>query len=272
MMSSDPMPLPQIEKPPAPAPARQVDMGEVSNDVVDLLAEKDRLRTTKRVLFVTTHPHITSAEAKSALASGKTIYLAPDGGAHTSSSNYKPITKLDELQPLLPEARNTKLGDMQQAENNAYQQRVNAWNNEDIQHRLDRLPAFNSVYDMNRLTMNNYMVSEGGRSFNRNMITAMNIYNQPDTKREIARRWNDNPDMSTSEFNRMANSVVSEKVSNLYWNASYQGDWGTQLGTNPVPGLRYPDTQEDVDYNTQVIQQVASGLPMILNSAVSNYY
>ncbi|HBN07810.1 MAG TPA: hypothetical protein DD435_03885 [Cyanobacteria bacterium UBA8530] len=56
---------------------------------------------------------------------------------------------------------------MQKAENNAYQQRVNA----DIQHRVDRLPAFNSVYDMNRLSMN--------------------TYNQPDTKREIARRWSE---------------------------------------------------------------------------------
>ncbi len=91
------------------------------------------------------------------------------------------------------------------------------------------------------------------------------------TRREIAQKWHDNPQMTTSEFNRMANSVETRKVGELYWDARYQGDWGTYLGTNPVPGLRYPDTQEDVAWNARVIREIASEVPMLLNSAVLGY-
>lgn len=73
--------------------------------------------------------------------------------------------------------------------------------------------------------------------------------------------------MITAEFNRMANSVITQKISSMYWDARQQGDWGTYLGTNPVPGLRYPDTQEDVDYNANAIRRVAVEVPILLNGA-----
>ncbi|MNY13843.1 hypothetical protein D3C86_1469970 [compost metagenome] len=98
----------------------------------------------------------------------------------------------------------------------------------------------------------------------------MNVYNQPATKREIAEKWHDSPEMSTAEFNRMANSVVTQKIARLGWNAEYMGDYGTYLGSNPVPGLRYPDTQEDVDYNADAIRKVAQQLPFLLNDAVND--
>ena len=67
----------------------------------------------------------------------------------------------------------------------------------------------------------------------------------------------------------MANSVISSKVSNLYGQADYMGDPEAYLGRVPGPGLRYPDTQEDVDYNVQVIKRVSQELPFLLNSAVN---
>jgi hypothetical protein len=171
---------------------------------------------------------------------------------------------------------------MQAAEDRAYQNRVSEWKanhdsqvrrwrDGDISHREASLPTFNSVYDTNRLMMNNFFVSIGGKEFNRNLITATNVYGQAETRRELARKWHENPNMSTEEFNRMANSVISQKIANLGWNAEYQGDWGTYLGTNPVPGLRYPDTQEDVEWNARVIREIASEVPMLLNSAVLGY-
>jgi hypothetical protein len=118
--------------------------------------------------------------------------------------------------------------------------------------------------------LNNFLVSEGGREFNRNLLTAMNVYNQPETRREIARKWHDNPEISTAEFNMLVNSVLVQRISNLGWNAHYQGDWGSYLGTVSVPGLRYPDYPEDVDWNVRVIREVAAEVPMLLNSAVLN--
>jgi hypothetical protein len=270
ILRNDPQPLPQIQLPPAPAPARQVGPSEVSNDVVDLLAGYGRLRKESGFLFWKTHPKIGAQEAKQDLANGQTIFLGPDGGTHLDSKAYKPINSLNQLQPMLPDLQNQKLNDLQNQENQAAQQRVNQWNETDIQNRINALPTFNSVYNMDVLNSENFMVSAGDRSFNRNLITAMNVYNQGGVKREIAENWHQNPAMSTADFNQMANRVISSHVSNLFWDASYQGDYGTYLGTNPVPGLRYPDTQEDVDYNTQVIQRVATQLPFLLNGAVNH--
>jgi len=265
---TNPRPLPHIELPPAPAGARKLELDEVSNDTVGLLGEFGRLRDQKKTLFVTTHPKLTGDEAKTALKSGKTIYLAPDDGPHLSSDKFKPITKAEQLDPLRDEVRNTKLGQLQKSENRAADARRSAWLEGDLQTRLNALPAFNSVYDTNRLALTNYMVTEGGKQFNRNMITAMNVYNQSDVRREIATNWQARPDMGTAEFNRMANRVVSTHVQNLYWRSDYMGDWGTYLGSNPVPGLRYPDTQEDIDYNSNAIKRVASELPLLLNNSV----
>ncbi len=271
ILPSDKRPLPKIALPPAPAPARKVELSEVSNDAVQLLTGYERLRTKKKSLgFMTTFPELKHDEAKSALAKGETIYLAPDGGAHLNKDVYKPVSKLSELEPLLPGLRSQKQGELQASENAAYQSRVRTWNETDISRRQSNLPSFNSIYDTNTLSLNNLIVSQGGRSFNRNLITAMNIYNQSSTKREIAERWHQNPDMSTAEFNRMANSVLTQKVANLGWQASYMGDPESYLGSIPVPGLRYPDTQEDVDYNVETIRRVASELPMLLNSAVND--
>lgn len=267
LLPSNPEPIPQIPLPPSPAPARKVDKSEVSNDVVDLLAGYGRLRGKGSFLFVTTHPKLDTQHAKDALKQNQTIYLAPDGGIHESKT-YQPITSLDQLQPLLPKVQDQKLGDLQNQENQAYQARVNQWVDQDVQHRINNLPAFNSIYDMNRLNLDNMLVTEGGRSFNRNLITAMNVYQQYDVKQEIAQKWHENPNMGTGDFNRMANSVISQHVSNLYWDANFMGDYGTYLGSNPVPGLRYPDTQEDIDWNTRTIQRVASEVPMLLNGAV----
>jgi hypothetical protein len=265
---SNPQQVPQIPLPPAPQGPRQVGMNEVSNDPVQLLAEHERLRSKSKTLFITTHPKLSAEQAHAALNSRQTIYLAPDGGMHTEK-NYQPITSQDQLNPMLPDLKNQKLGELQSGENAAAQQRANAWVESDVENRMNRLPSFNSVYDTNRMSLENYMVSVDGRSFNRNMITAMNIYNQEGTRRDIATQWHNNPNMSTPEFNAMANNVVREKVANLFWNADYQGDWGTYMGSNPVPGLRYPDTQEDADYNAAVIRNVASQLPLLLDSTVN---
>lgn len=271
ILPSEPKPVPKIALPPAPAPARKVELSEISNDAVDLLAGYGRLREEKKRFIGRTYPKLDTGEAKAALGDGKTIFLAKDGGAHPFSKDaYKPVKSENDLKPLLPEVRSQKQQELQASEDHAYQGRVNNWANEDVNRRINNLPAFNSVYDTNRLSMTNYMVTEGGRSFNRNLITAMNIYNQSSTKREIAEKWHDSPEMSTTEFNRMANSVVTQKISNLYWNADYMGDYGTYLGTNPVPGLRYPDTQEDVDYNADAIRRVAQQLPFLLNDAVND--
>lgn len=261
--------LPYIAIPPAPAPARKVSLDEVSKDPVALLGEKQRLREEKKRLMMTTYPEISAATASARLASGQKIFLAPDGGAHINKNVYKPITSVSALDPLLPQLRAQKLGELQDAENRSYNARVDNWVNEDLSRRMSALPPFNSVFNTDRLAMMNMIVREDGRSFNRNMITAMNVYNQTSVQREIAQKWHDNPDMSTVEFNRMAASVVSRTVSNLYWQSDYMGDMGTYLGTNPVPGLRYPDTQEDVDYNASVIRRVASELPMLLNNSVN---
>lgn len=269
ILPSDPRPVPRIALPPAPAPARKVELSEVSTDVFGLLGEYGRLREKKKTLFITTHPKLDANEAKERLASGQPIYLAPDGGMN-SASKYKEIKSAKELDSLLPSVREQKRGDLQANENRAYERRVDSWVEQDIQRRIGNMPAFNSIYDTNRLTLNNYMVSAGGRSFNRNLLTAMNVYNQSSTQREIATRWHNNPEMGTAEFNRMANQVITEKISRLYWQADYMGDYGTYLGTNPVPGLRYPDTQEDVDYNADVIRRVAAEVPMLLNSAVND--
>lgn len=268
LLPNDPRPVPKIALPPEPAPAHKVTLSDVPGDVVDLLAGYDRLRTKKKTLLITHHPEITATEAKDKLAKGETIYLAPDGGVNKASS-YKPINSAKELDPLLPQVKEQKRGDMQAVENAAYQQRVNEWTTRDIRNRVANLPAFNSIYNTDRLALNNLLVTEGGRSFNRNMITAMNIYNQSDTQWEIAKRWHENPEMSTRDFNRMANTVISDKISRLYWQADYMGDPEAYLGRVPVPGLRYPDTQEDVDYNVQVIRRVSQELPLLLNSAVN---
>lgn len=260
--------IPYIALPPAPSPARQVSMNEVTKDPVVLLADKQRLREDKKRFLGMTYPEITAATAKSRLAAGQKVFLAPDGGAHLNKSVYKPVTTKD-LEPLLPGLRSEKLGEMQASENRSYQTRVNQWVDEDVSRRMDALPPFNSVFDTSRLAVMNMMVREDGRSFNRNMVTAMNVYNQSSVQREIAEKWHNNPDMGTSEFNRMAASVVSKAVSNLYWQSSYMGDMGSYLGTNPVPGLRYPDTQDDVDYNVAAIQRVASELPALLNSSIN---
>lgn len=267
ILPSNPQPVPRIPLPPDPAPARKIELGDVKGDAIDLLAGYDRLRTRKKTLFITHHPEITAAEAREKLGKGETIYLAPDGGVNKTSS-YKPITKASELDPLLPQIKEQKRADMQSAENSAYQQRVRDWTERDIRNRVSQLPAFNAIYNTDRLALNNFLVTEGGRSFNRNMITAMNIYNQADTQREIARRWHDNPEMSTRDFNRMANAVITDKIARLYWQADYMGDPEAYLGRVPVPGLRYPDTQEDVDYNVRVIKQVSQELPLLLNSSV----
>ncbi|MBM3275936.1 MAG: hypothetical protein FJZ00_12345, partial [Candidatus Sericytochromatia bacterium] len=169
----------------------------------------------------------------------------------------------------LGEARSKKLNEMQRNEDSAYHNRVETWRQTDIQNRVNHLPAFNSVWDTNRMMIPAYLISEDGRQFNRSLVTAMNLYSQPDTRREIARRWSENPNMSTGEFNLMANQVVSNKASSLYWNANWAGsDWGVYLGSNPVPGLRFPDYQEDVEWNAAVIRRTASELPLLLNASV----
>ena len=268
LLPNDPRPVPKIALPPEPAPARKVELSDVKGDVIDLLAGYDRLRTKKKTLLITHHPEITASEAKDKLSKGETIYLAPNGGVNKTSA-YKPITSAKELDPLFAGVKEQKRGDMQAAENSAYQARVREWTETDIRNRINRLPAFNSIYNTDRLALNNLLVTEGGRSFNRNMITAMNIYNQVDTQREIAKRWHESPEMSTRDFNRMANAVITDKVSRLYWQADYMGDPEAYLGRVPVPGLRYPDTQEDVDYNVQIIRLVSQELPHLLNSAVN---
>jgi hypothetical protein len=268
LLPNDPQPVPKIALPPEPAPARKVELSEVKGDVIDLLAGYERLRTKKKTLLITHHPEISATEAKAKLAKGETIYLAPDGGVNKASS-YKPITSAKELDPLFPQVKEQKRGEMQAAENSAYQSRVREWTEQDIRKRVANLPAFNSIYNTDRLALSNLLVSEGGRSFNRNMITAMNIYNQTDTQREIAKRWHENPEMSTKDFNRMANAVITDKISRLYWQADTMSDPEVYLGRVPVPGLRYPDTQEDVDYNVQVIRRVSQELPLLLNSAIN---
>lgn len=268
ILQSNPQELPKIERKPAPEPARQVGMDEVSSDVVELLAEKDRLRTVKKTLMITTHPELSAAQAKAMLKSGKTIYLAEDGGAHLSKNAYKPISKQSQLDPMLPELRDQKLGELQANENRAYENRVQAWNNEDINARQIRLPEFNSIYNMERLNLSNYMVSAGGRSFNRNIMTAMNVYRQDDVRREIATRWHNDPDMTTEDFNRMASQVICNHVADLASTANYQSEWSVQQ--SPIPGMRYPDTQEDIDYNADIIRQTAMELPMLLGAAVQH--
>ncbi|MBM3266441.1 MAG: hypothetical protein FJZ01_02230 [Candidatus Sericytochromatia bacterium] len=257
--------IPRIPLPPRPEGARKVDPGEVSADPFELLAASGRLRTRRMFLwFIPYHPKIGAGEARAALQAGQQVYVG-SGGFWGSK---RPITEAGQLDSYVAEERARKLADLQQAENRAAESRLSAWRESDIQNRQSQLPPFNSVYDMVRLNLNNLIVSECPAQFNRNLITALNIFNQPATRREIARKWHENPDMTTSEFNRMANSVETRKVSELYWDARHQGDWGTYLGTNPVPGLRYPDTQEDVDYNAAVIRRVAVELPLLLNSAV----
>ena len=172
---------------------------------------------------------------------------------------------------MLPELRNTKLGEVQSNVNMAAANNLTAWNEQDISNRQNSLPAFNSLYNMEQLNLNDYMVSGGGsgKSVNRLLITAMNLYAQPDTRRAIAQHWHDNPNMSKQEFAQMANSVVMDSARNLAWNAGFSGDWDTYLGQNPVPGLRYPDTDEDVAYNQRAIQDVAQKLNFTLPTAVS---
>jgi hypothetical protein len=277
--------LPEIQtapKPqpgPAPAPARKVDLSEIQLDTYQLLAEKGRLRSRETRLFLfTVHPKLSAGDAKAALAQGKPIYVGPDGGWHGKGS-YQEVKTAAALDSYTAEAKSAKLSEMQDAENRAYQQRVdahqsdyrnrvNSWAESDIRTRENQLLPFNAVYDTDRLALNNFLVSEGGREFNRNLITAMNVYNQPETRREIARKWHENPSISQREFNMLVNATLVQKISNLGWNAQYQGEWGAYLGQNPVPGLRYPDTQEDVDWNANVIRKVASEVPMLLNSAV----
>ncbi|MBM3270649.1 MAG: hypothetical protein FJZ01_23700 [Candidatus Sericytochromatia bacterium] len=269
MMPTSPQPLPQIAPPPAPAPARRVDPSEVSVDVYQLLGEAGRLRKRSKFLWLfTIHPKISAGEAKTMLAAGKPVYVGPDSGWHFASK-YNQISGEKQLDSYLGEARSNKLGQLQAAEDRAYQGRLSAWRETDIQNRVNRLPGFNSIYDTNRLMMANYFIWEDGRQFNRSLITAMNIYNQPDTRREIARKWSENPNMSNAEFNLVANGVISRKASNLYWDANWAGsDWGIYLGNNPVPGLRFPDYQEDVEWNADIIRRTASELPLLLNSAV----
>lgn len=261
-------PIPHIPLPQRPEPARRVDPSEVSLDVFQLLGESGRLRTRKHFLWVFPyHPKISGGEARNMLAAGKPVYVGPDSGWHFSGS-YQAVSGEKQLDSYQGEARARKLQQMQAAEDRAYQSRLGAWAEGDVSRRMSNLPSFNSIYDTNRLSLNNYMISYDGRSFNRNLITAMNIYNKPEVRREIARKWHENPDMNTGQFNAMANQVITRHVSNLFWNAQHQGDWGTYLGTNPVPGLRFPDYQEDVDWNASVIRQVASELPLLLNSSV----
>jgi hypothetical protein len=268
-MPTNPQPIAKIAQPPAPAPARKVDMNEVGVDVFQLLGEAGRLRQKKYFLWIIPyHSKISAGEAKSLLAAGKPVHVGPDSGWHFPGK-YAAVTTEKGLDGYLSEARSKKLNEMQRNEDNAYHNRVEAWRQTDIQNRLNHLPAFNSVWDTNRMMLPAYLISEDGRQFNRSLVTAMNIYNQPETRREIARRWSENPTMSTGEFNMMANQVVANKASNLYWNASYAGsDWGVYLGSNPVPGLRYPDYQEDVEWNAAVIRRTASELPLLLNASI----
>jgi hypothetical protein len=269
---SNPRPLPQIDPGQAPAGARRVDINEVNGDAIDLLAEKGRLRDkVSHMLWPTTFPELNAAAAKSALAGNKTIWLGPDSGMHMAKT-YTAVTSPKDVAPMLGGLRNEKLNEMQGAEDQAAANRRSQWNENDIQNRQSMVPAFNSVYDMGQLNMNDYMVSGGtnGKSFNRLLITAMNVYAEPSTKRELAERWHANPNMSTAEFNQMANSVVANRVQNLAWNAGAEADIESYLGQCPVPGLRYPDTEADVQYNIRVIQEVASKLPFVLGSAVSN--
>ncbi len=268
---------PQPQPGPEPAPARRIEASDVKQDVFELLAEKGRLRNRTKQLFVTVHPKLTAGEAKNMLAAGKPIFVGPDGGMHGSGS-YQQIGSGKQLESYKGEATTAKVRDLQDGEDRAYQgrvsswrsdhqSRVRAWRDQDISTRLNSLPPLNSVYDTNRLMFNNYRVSVGGREFNRNLITVQNIYSQPETRRAIAQKWHENPDISTREFNMLVHSVMLEKLSSLGWNAQYQGDWGTYLGTNPVPGLRYPDTEDDVAWNANVIREVAVEVPMLLNSA-----
>ena len=270
---------PQPQAGPAPAAARKVDPSEIQLDTYQLLAEKGRLRSREtRMFFFTVHPVLSAGDAKARQAAGKPVYVGPDSGWHGKGS-YQEVTGEKGLDSYSAEAKGQKLNEMQAAEDRAYQGRVDTWRsnhanavsnwrNTDISHRQGALPQFNNIYDTNRLMFNNYMVSVGGKEFNRNLITATNVYNQPETRKEIARRWHEKPEMGTAEFNHMANEVISKKISDLGWNAQYQGDWGTYLGTNPVPGLRYPDTDEDVNWNARVIREVAGEVPMLLGGSI----
>ena len=208
------------------------------------------------------HPAVTADQGRQLLAKGQPLFLETDG-------SFSRINQASSLDPAANQIRASKLQDLQNQAQASFESQVRAADQQDVQNRLDALPAFNSIYNMEGLNMTNMMVTEDGREFNRNLITAMNVYSEPDTRQEIAEKWHENPNMSTSEFNQMANSVINEKVGQLFWNASWDGDsWGTYLGQQPVPGLRYPDTQQDVDWNTQTIQRVASELPMLLNANV----
>lgn len=266
--ATNPQPLPRVARPGAPAPARKVDISEVTTDSFNLLAGEGRLRNQWKLFWIfPIHSKVNAEEAKSMLASGKPLFLGPDGGWHGSSS-YQPVSDAKQLDPHVQPARERALGEMQDAENRAFNSRVSQWNQTNVSNHEAHLPSFNSVYDTNRLALDNMMVTQDGRQFNRNLITAMNVYGQADTRREIARKWADNPELSTADFNRMANGIVVKNVQNLGWNANYNGNWGSYLGTNPVPGLRYPDYQRDVEWNADVIRRVASEVPYLLNNAV----
>ncbi len=266
VLPTDRRQIPQIAPPPSPASVRKVAPGEVSADPFALLAESGRLRKKAKFLWIFTYyPRVGPGEARSLLQSGTPIFVSANGGFFGGSRLT--VTDPAGLDPFVAEQRDRKYRALQDAENNAYENRLTTWRETDLQNRVTQLPPFNALYDMDKLNLANMMVSEGGRQFSRNLITAMNVYNQADTRRQIAAKWQENPALTTAEFNRMANSMITRKLSALYWDARQQGDWGTYLGTNPVPGLRYPDTPEDVEYNTNAIRRVAVEAPILLNGA-----
>lgn len=260
-------PLPTVRPLPEPAAARQVNMGEVSGDVVQLLLEAGRLRSKN---FLGVYSKCDDRGDVEKALKKKNLFVAPDDGSHGDKSVYKTVTSLAGLNSKLAEAQATKLGQLQASENQSYQQRVNAWAQANLEQRASLLPPFQAIYDTDSL---NHTLRLVGRreieELERNVQTAMNVYNQPATKRAIAERWQANPEMDRAEFSRMAHGVVKDQLSRLEAPVAILGNWDDYFRNHAVPGLARVQTDEDLSFNRDVIAQVRVEAARVLDNLVT---
>lgn len=263
---------------PAPLPAfspRSVTGANLPTDAVTELARLGRLRQRKARwlswLFGHGFPFIDAATAREMLATGQTIYLAPDGRRPHFASTYQPMTSVAPLDAMLPDLRQAALTKAQGEARDA-----------DITERMTLLPGFGGMFDVPQLLTLEPAISGytyGGQPVHRALVTSYNLYAYASVRRAIATYWEDHPECTAATLRQAALSALLDKYRTIATEAgSVAAMPSAYVDARAIPGLREPravgsdgdtwDHDEDVQFNRNAIQDLITTAPMLLSATV----
>ncbi|MEB3223563.1 MAG: hypothetical protein VKS61_15935 [Candidatus Sericytochromatia bacterium] len=262
---------------PAPLPAftpRPVDVSMLPTDAFVELDRLGRLRDRKRGLFAWlvgySFPKITATTARSRLASGGPVWLAPSGSHWHRDRAYAEVREARTIEAMLEELRRAALDTAAREAREA-----------NIEGRSLLLPAFNGTFDVYKLWLAEHVVdgfTYGGQPVRRGVVTAAGLLEQRLVKRRIATYWEDHPTCTAAELRHVTTSVLVGRFDDIRRSAStYAANPAVYADAQLIPGLRDPRPvvegdrrwyDLDVRYNEDAIRSICTTMPQVLRGAM----